>query len=78
MREFPDSRNSDRGLCVRVWKKELIEMGMDYTFFFLYYAHGKLTESGVITRLARMIRNEEGWKKPKKEEEELVKQFVKK
>jgi len=76
MTDFAHLRNDDRALQVMVWEQELNyhpEYNGTFANFFNIYKEGEITEAGVITRLARFVRNENGWKIPKVEEEEKVK-----
>ena len=79
MTDFEHLRNDDRALQVMVWEQELNfhpEYNGTFANFFNIYKEGEITEAGVITRLARFVRNENGWKINKQLEENKVQQAL--
>ena len=76
-------RNDDRSLIIEIWDNDLPHnffngvKKSDWTLFPFFYAQGKLTSSESICRIARDVRKKNGWKIPKKEEENKVKQVLK-
>lgn len=86
MEKNVELRTDDVKLVDAVWNEEMPkwkrwdDFGFkelpDWANFRTHFLEGKLTSYDCVTRLARFIRKEKGWKVPKKEEEEKVKEQI--